>query len=138
MNSMVYPMIIVSSSGMVTGGRVLHHLMHRLPDPKNTVLFIGFQAPGTRGFTIKSGEKFVRIFNQNISIRAQIATIEQFSDHADTPELLEWLHTFQKAPGITYLVHGEPSAASLLKAAIEKEMKWRVEVAEWMEKVEIA
>src|SRR5258708_39593074 len=64
MNSMVYPMIIVSSSGMVTGRRVLHHLMHRLPDPKNTVLFIGFQAPGTRGFTIKSGAPTVRIFNQ--------------------------------------------------------------------------
>jgi len=138
MNSMVYPMIIVSSSGMVTGGRVLHHLMHRLPEPKNTVLFIGFQAPGTRGFTIKSGAKTVRIFNQDVQIRAQIATIEQFSDHADTPELLEWLHTFQTAPNITYLVHGEPSASSLLKAAIEKEMKWRVEVAEWMEKVEIA
>jgi metallo-beta-lactamase family protein len=138
MNGMAYPMIIVSSSGMVTGGRVLHHLMHRLPDPKNTVLFIGFQAPGTRGFTIKSGAKSVRIFNQDVPIRAQLAAIEQFSDHADTPELLEWLHTFQKAPGVTYLVHGEPSASSLLKVAIEKEMKWRVEVAQWMEKVEIA
>src|SRR5205823_10716192 len=105
------PCIIVSSSGMVNGGRVLHHLMHRLPDPKNTVLFIGFQAPGTRGFTIKSGAKSVRIFNQDVHIRAQIATIEQFSDHADTPELLEWLHTFQKPPDITYLVHGEPAAA---------------------------
>jgi metallo-beta-lactamase family protein len=135
---MVYPMIIVSSSGMVTGGRVLHHLMHRLPEPKNTVLFIGFQAPGTRGFDIKSGKKSVRIFNQDVQIRAQVATIEQFSDHADTPELLEWLHTFQKAPNITYLVHGEPSAALLLKAAIEKEMHWRVEVAEWMQKVELA
>ncbi len=137
-NSMKYPMIIVSSSGMVTGGRVMHHLMHRLSDPKNTVLFIGFQAPGTRGFTIKSGAHSVRMFNQDVQIRAQIATIEQFSDHADTPELLEWLHTFQKAPGVTYLVHGEPSAASLLKAAIEKEMKWHVEIAQWMEKVDIA
>jgi metallo-beta-lactamase family protein len=138
MNSMAYPMIIVSSSGMVTGGRVLHHLMHRLPDPKNTVMFIGFQAPGTRGFTIKSGARSVRIFNQDVPIRAQLAAVEQFSDHADTPELLEWLHSFQKAPGVTYLVHGEPSASSLLKAAIEKEMRWKVEVAEWMEKVEIA
>jgi metallo-beta-lactamase family protein len=138
MNSMVYPMIIVSSSGMVTGGRVLHHLMHRITDPKNTVLFIGFQAPGTRGFTIKSGAKSVKIFNQDVPIRAQIASIEQFSDHADTPELLEWLHTFQKQPQVTYLVHGEPAAAELLKAAIEKEMKWKVEIAQWMEKVTIA
>ncbi|MCU1285732.1 MAG: beta-lactamase-like protein [Acidobacteriales bacterium] len=137
MNSMVYPMIIVSSSGMVTGGRVLHHLMHRLPDPKNTVLFIGFQAPGTRGAIIKSGAPSVRIFNQDVQIRAQIAAIEQFSDHADTPELLEWLHTFGKPPRVTYLVHGEPSASALLKDAITNEMRWNVAVAEWMQKVEI-
>jgi metallo-beta-lactamase family protein len=78
------------------------------------------------------------MYNQDVPIRAQLAAIEQFSDHADTPELLEWLHTFQKAPGVTYLVHGEPEAASLLKAAIEKEMKWNVQIAQWMEKVTIA
>ena len=92
-------MIIVSSSGMVTGGRVLHHLMQRLPDPKNLVLFIGFQAPGTRGFTIKNGAPTVKMFGQEVPIRAQVASLEQFSDHADTPELLEWLHTFRRAPG---------------------------------------
>jgi metallo-beta-lactamase family protein len=137
MNSMVYPTIIVSSSGMVTGGRVLHHLMHRLPNPKNTVLFIGFQAPGTRGAIIKSGAPSVRIFSQEVTIRAQVASIEQFSDHADTPELLQWLHTFERAPQVTYLVHAEPSASSLMEAAIEKEMKWNVAIAEWMQKVEI-
>jgi metallo-beta-lactamase family protein len=136
-NSMVYPMIIVSSSGMVTGGRVLHHLIHRLSNPKNTVLFIGFQAPGTRGATIKSGAPTVKIFNLEVPIRAQVASIEQFSDHADTPELLQWLHTFERAPQVTYLVHGEPSASTLLKAAIEKEMKWNVAIAEWMQKVEV-
>ena len=72
---------------------MLHHLMQRLPDPKNLVLFIGFQAPGTRGFTIKSGASEVKIFGQQVPIRAQVAVLEQFSDHADTPELLEWLHT---------------------------------------------
>jgi metallo-beta-lactamase family protein len=138
MNSMVYPMIIVSSSGMVTGGRVLHHLMHRLPDPKNTVLFIGFQAPGTRGFTIKSGAPTVRIFSQEVAIRAQVSAIEQFSDHADTPELLEWLHTFSSAPEVTYLVHGEPSASSLMQAAITKELRWNVQIAQWMEKTQIS
>ena len=96
-NESTYPMIIVSSSGMVTGGRVLHHLMLRLPNPKNLVLFIGFQAPGTRGFTIKSGAPEVKMFGQEVPIRAQIASLEQFSDHADTPELLEWLHTFHRA-----------------------------------------
>ena len=133
-NATPFPAIIVSSSGMVTGGRILHHLMQRLPDPKNTVLFIGFQAPGTRGFTIKSGAGEVRIFGENVPIRAQIATLEQFSDHADTPELLEWLHTFPSKPAVTYLVHGEPAASSQLRDAMTKELGWNVQVAEWMEK----
>jgi metallo-beta-lactamase family protein len=137
MNDSKYPMIIVSSSGMVTGGRVLHHLMHRLPDPRNTVLFIGFQAPGTRGFTIKSGAGSVRIFSQEVPIRAQIKTIEQFSDHADTPELLEWLHTFAAKPDVTYLVHGEPNASSLMRDAFVRELKWDVRIAEYMQKVPI-
>jgi metallo-beta-lactamase family protein len=135
LNDVRYPMIIVSSSGMVTGGRVLHHLMHRLPDPRNLVLFIGFQAPGTRGATIKSGAKSVRIFSQEIEIRAQVAAIEQFSDHADTPELLEWLRTFQETPAITYLVHGEPSASSQMREAFTKQLGWKVEVAEYLQKV---
>jgi metallo-beta-lactamase family protein len=130
-------MIIVSSSGMVTGGRVLHHLMHRLPDPRNLVLFIGFQAPGTRGATIKSGARSVRIFSQEIEIRAQVAAIEQFSDHADTPELLEWLRTFQETPDVTYLVHGEPSASSQMREAFTKQLGWKVEVAEYLQKVSV-
>jgi metallo-beta-lactamase family protein len=136
-NATIFPSIIVSSSGMVTGGRILHHLMQRLPDPKNTVIFIGFQAPGTRGFTIKSGAPEVRIFGETVPIRAQIATLEQFSDHADTPELLEWLHTFPSKPVVTYLVHGEPSASSKLRDAITKDLGWNVQVAEWMEKVTV-
>jgi metallo-beta-lactamase family protein len=136
-NATQFPSVIVSSSGMVTGGRILHHLMQRLPDPKNTVIFIGFQAPGTRGFTIKSGAPEVRIFGETVPIRAQIATFEQFSDHADTPELLEWLHTFPSQPGVTYLVHGEPAASSQLRESMMKELGWNVQVAEWMEKVNV-
>ncbi len=136
-NESKYPTIIVSSSGMVTGGRILHHLMQRLPDPKNLVLFIGFQAPGTRGFTIKSGAPTVKIFGQEIPIRAQIESLEQFSDHADTPELLQWLHTFRRAPRQTYLVHGEPSASSQLRDAMTKELGWKVSVAAYREKVSI-
>ena len=136
-NQVHYPTIIISSSGMVTGGRILHHLAQRLPDPKNTVLFIGFQAPGTRGFTIKSGAKEVKIFGDFVSIRAQIAVFEQFSDHADPPELLEWLHTFPKKPNVTYLVHGEPAASSQLRETMGKELGWNVQVAEWMEKVPV-
>ena len=136
-NDVHYPTVIISSSGMVTGGRILHHLAQRLPDPKNTVLFIGFQAPGTRGFTIKSGAKEVKIFGDFVSIRAQIAVFEQFSDHADPPELLEWLHTFPKKPAVTYLVHGEPSASSQLRETMTRELGWNVQVAEWMQKVAV-
>ncbi len=134
-NSTTFPSIIVSSSGMVTGGRILHHLMQRLPDPRNTVLFIGFQAPGTRGATIKSGAAEVRIFSETVAIRAEVATLEQFSDHADTPELLQWLHTFTRPPATTYLVHGEPAASSMLRDAMTKALAWNVQVAEWMQKV---
>ena len=137
MNDSRYPMVIVSSSGMVTGGRVLHHLMHRLPDPRNTVLFIGFQAPGTRGFTIKSGAPTVRIFSQEVPIRAQIKAIEQFSDHADTPELLQWLKTFAQQPDVTYLVHGEPQAATLMKQNLTRELHWDIRIAEYMQKVTV-
>jgi metallo-beta-lactamase family protein len=136
-NEVHYPTIIVSASGMVTGGRILHHLAQRLPDPKNTVLFIGFQAPGTRGFTIKSGAKEVKIFGDFVQIRAQIAVLEQFSDHADPPELLGWLRTFPKKPSVTYLVHGEPAASHQLCAAMTKELGWNVKVAEWMQKVDV-
>ena len=136
-NSTNLPSIIVSSSGMVTGGRILHHLMQRLPDPRNTVLFIGFQAPGTRGATIKSGASEVRIFSETVPIRAEVATLEQFSDHADTPELLQWLRTFTRQPATTYLVHGEPSASSMLLEAMTKALGWNVQVAEWMQKVEL-
>ncbi len=136
-NDIKYPCIIVSSSGMVSGGRILHHLMLRLPDPRNLVLFIGFQSPGTRGATIKSGAREVKIFGEFIPIRAQVAALEQFSDHADTAELLEWLKTFKGRPQETYLVHGEPSAASLLQGAMKKALGWNVNIAEWKERVRL-
>ena len=136
-NQSQYPSIIISSSGMVTGGRILHHLAQRLPDPRNTVVFIGFQAPGTRGFTIKGGAPEVKIFGEMVPIRTQIAVFEQFSDHADTPELLQWLHTFPRKPDATYLVHGEPPAASQLRDSISKELGWNAQVAQWMQKVEV-
>ncbi len=129
------PAVIVSSSGMVTGGRILHHLMQRLPDPRNLVLFIGFQAPGTRGFTIKSKSDEVKIFGDYVPIRAQIAALEQFSDHADPPELLQWLRTFKNRPASTYLVHGEPDASARLRELMQKELAWKVDIADYLEKV---
>ena len=136
-NQSQYPSIIISSSGMVTGGRIQHHLAQRLPDPKNTVLFIGFQAPGTRGAMIKAGASEVKIFGEIIPIRAQVAALEQFSDHADPPELLQWLRTFSRKPVDTYLVHGDESAATQLRDTMVRELGWKVQVAEWMEKVRI-
>ena len=134
-NDSHYPMIIVSSSGMCTGGRILHHLLQRLPDPRNLVLFIGFQSPGTRGFTIKNGAKEAKMFGETVSVRAQVAALEQFSDHADPPELLEWLRTFKNAPAQTYLVHGEPAAAEALRDSMTTELKGRVDIAQYMQKV---
>jgi metallo-beta-lactamase family protein len=136
-NAVKTPSIIVSSSGMVTGGRILHHLAQRLPDPKSTVVFIGFQAPGTRGFTIKSGAREVKIFGDVVPIRSQVAALEQFSDHADTPELLQWLRTFPRKPPATYLVHGEPAASSQLRDTMIKELGWNVQMAQWMQNVKI-
>ena len=131
------PAIIISSSGMVTGGRILHHLAQRLPDPRNLVLFIGFQAPGTRGFTIKSRSDEVKIFGDYIPIRAQVAALEQFSDHADPPELLQWLRTFKNRPTTTYLVHGEPDASSQLRDRMKNDLGWNVEIAQYLQKVEV-
>jgi len=137
-NDSRFPCVIISSSGMVTGGRIQHHLIHRLPDPRNTILFIGFQAPGTRGFIIKNRAAEVKIFGQMIPIRAQVEALEQFSDHADTPELLEWLRTFSNKPGTTYLVHGEPDASAQLRDTMAKELGWNVQIAQWMQKVDFA
>jgi metallo-beta-lactamase family protein len=137
-NESKYPTIIVSSSGMVAGGRVLHHLMQRLPDPRNLILFIGFQAPGTRGYDIKNNATEIKMFGQMVPVRAQVAALEQFSDHADTPELLEWLRTFPEAPKQVYLVHGEPAASSALRESIAQNLLWDVRVAVYKQKVPIA
>jgi metallo-beta-lactamase family protein len=136
-NDIRFPVIIISSSGMVTGGRIMHHLALRLPDPRNLVIFVGFQAPGTRGATIKSGAPEVKIFGEMVPIRAQVAALEQFSDHADPPELLEWLRTFKGKPAVTYLVHGEPDAANQLCDLMKSQLGWNVQIAQWKEKVEV-
>ncbi len=136
-NASSMPAVIISSSGMATGGRILHHLAQRLPDPRNLILFIGFQAPGTRGFAIKSGTEEIKIFGDYVPIRAQVAALEQFSDHADPPELLQWLHTFRNRPATTYLVHGELVASSQLRDLMKKDLGWNVEVAQYLAKAEI-
>ncbi|HLV85529.1 MAG TPA: MBL fold metallo-hydrolase [Candidatus Sulfotelmatobacter sp.] len=136
-NAVLSPSIIISSSGMVTGGRILHHLAQRLPEPKNLVLFIGFQAPGTRGFLIKNKSDEVKIYGDFVPVRAQVAALEQFSDHADPPELLQWLRTFRNQPSKTYLVHGEPDASGQLQESMHRELGWDVQVAKYLEKVDV-
>jgi metallo-beta-lactamase family protein len=136
-NDSRYPCVIVSSNGMAMGGRIQHHLLQRLPDPRNLVLFIGFQAVGTRGRQIEDRAPQVKIFGQIIPVRAQVAILEQFSDHADAAELLAWLRTFRKKPEVTYLVHGEPDAATALRQQIQQQLGWRVEIAQYMQRAEL-
>ena len=136
-NQSHYPSVIVSSSGMCEGGRIQHHLIQRLPDPRNLVLFIGFQAVGTRGRLIKDGAREVKLFGEMVPVRAQVAALEQFSDHADVDELLEWLGTFKKSPQSTHVVHGEADSAEALRQAIIKELEWTVDVPKYMQKVEV-
>ena len=122
-------MIVIAGSGMATGGRVLHHLAHRLPDHRNTVLLTGFQAAGTRGRALLEGARTVRIHGRDVPVRAQVASIDGLSAHADRREILRWLRGFTRAPAATYLVHGEPAQAHSLAAVIEHDLGWPVQVA---------
>lgn len=135
-NDVNTPCIILSASGMATGGRVLHHLARRLPDSRNAVLLAGFQAEGTRGRSLAEGAKTVRIHGEDVPVKAEIIQLHQFSGHADRSELLRWLSALADAPPRqTYLVHGEPQAANALQAAIREKLKWRVDVAQYEQKV---
>jgi len=130
LNDLRGPIIIISASGMATGGRILHHLKLRLPDRRTTVLLVGFQAAGTRGRTLQEGATEVRIHGHEIPVRARIDTIDGLSAHADQTELLRWLEGFERPPRHTYLVHGEPDASEALSAAIEERFGWEVEPAQ--------
>ena len=129
--------MIVSSNGMCVGGRIQHHLIQRLPDPRNLILFIGFQAAGTRGRQIKEGAREVKIFGEIVPVRAQVAALEQFSDHADVDELLEWLRSFERTAAEHAIVHGEPDSAEALRQQIQTKLGWTVDTAHYMQKDEI-
>jgi metallo-beta-lactamase family protein len=136
-NALRGPRIIISASGMATGGRILHHLKLRLPDPKTTILFIGFQAEGTRGRSLQEGKE-MKIFGELVAVRAKIRTIGGFSAHADQGEILRWLRNFEKAPRKTFIVHGEPSACSVLADRIRQGFKWQVEIPKYGDKVALS
>jgi metallo-beta-lactamase family protein len=131
------PAIVIASSGMATGGRVLHHLAATLPSPKNTALFVGFQAAGTRGRQLVDGVKLVRIKGRDIPVAAKIAKIDSMSAHADAGEILRWLSGFSRPPSMTYLVHGEKTALDALSGRIQQERQWPTHVAAYLERVEL-
>lgn len=131
------PSIVISSSGMATGGRVLHHLVRALPDPRNTVLFAGYQAAGTRGRKLLEGAQYSRIHGQEVPVRARIEKVDSMSAHADVNEIMRWLGGFTRPPGLTCLVHGEPEPMDALKARIEKDLGWTVKTPAHQEKIEV-
>jgi metallo-beta-lactamase family protein len=136
LNDARYPMVIISASGMATGGRVVHHLERCLPDHRNTILFVGFQAAGTRGRLIQAGQP-VKMHGQYVHIRARIESLEHLSGHADYGEILGWLRKFHKPPGKTFLVHGEPKAAESLRQKVAQELQWDVSVGSYLQKVQL-
>jgi metallo-beta-lactamase family protein len=128
------PCIIISASGMATGGRILHHLAQRLPDAKNTVLLVGFQAAGTRGWSLQGGARSLRIHGDDVPVNARVATLTGFSAHADEGELCRWLSGFQRPPERTFLVHGEPLSLAAASARLDN-MGWANRVPAHMEEV---
>ena len=131
------PAIVIASSGMATGGRVVHHLFAGLPDPRNTVLFVGFQSAGTRGRQLIEGARYVKMYGQEVPVKARIAKVNGMSSHADAGEIIKWMRTFPRAPKVTFLVHGEPPAQAALKARIQQELSWNVEIPAHGQTVEL-
>ena len=129
--------IVISSSGMATGGRVLHHLEAVLPDKKNTVLFVGYQAAGTRGRKLVDGAREIRIHGHDVPVGAQVARIDSMSAHADRGEILRWLGTLTSAPGRLCLVHGEPDPMDALKGLIRERLGWAAHTPEHGETIEL-
>ncbi len=136
LNGLTYPAIIISASGMAEGGRILHHLAWKLPDHRTTVLFVGFQAAGTRGRALQDGAKEVRIHGQSVQVKARIETLDGLSAHADRGEIATWL-AGSRRPGHVHLVHGEPEAAEALATKLRGELGLDVHVPRYLEKVEV-
>lgn len=136
-NEVTSPCIIISASGMITGGRVLHHLAKRLPDSRSAVLLVGYQAEGTGGRALQDGAKFLRIFGAEVPVRAQVVNIGQLSAHAGKSELLRWLSGFKVAPKQTFLVHGEPVALESLKAAVTSQYQWPVTIPAYQQSFDL-
>ena len=137
LNSIQESMIIISASGMLTGGRVLHHLKNRLPDSRNTVVFVGFQPPGSRGAWLKSGARSCRILGDEIAVRAEIAEISGLSAHGDRNELLRWCKSCQGTPRQVLVTHGEPASAESFAKTLIADLGWDARAARYLEEIAI-
>ncbi|GAB2955307.1 MBL fold metallo-hydrolase [Hymenobacter coalescens] len=134
LNRLPGPAIILSASGMCTGGRIVHHLHHRLPRAQDTLLLVGYQAEGTRGRSLQEGQKQIKMFGDWVPVHCHVAELDGFSAHADRGELLRWLRGFERAPKRTFVVHGEPAAAASLAQTLRTERGWHnVVVPEYLE-----
>ncbi len=129
-NQVRKPAVIIASSGMMTGGRIVHHLQQRLPDPKNTIVIGGFQAIGTRGRMIEDGAPFIRMFGRDVPVRAAVEKVPGLSGHADHADLLRWLGELPKPPRRTFLTHGEPDAMDALAAELRATQGWDIATPE--------
>ncbi len=132
-----WPSVIISASGMATGGRVLHHLKAMAPNPKHAIVFPGFQVAGTRGAKLIQGAGEVKIFGEYVAVKARVHHLEGFSGHADARELMRWLGGFEQAPKQTWVVHGEPAAADALRSRIADELGWHAAVPEHLSQVSL-
>lgn len=132
------PMIILSASGMLSGGRILHHLEAFAPDHRNAILLSGYQAGGTRGASLVAGADSLRMFGREIPVRAEVVTLGSFSGHADANEILTWMDSAREnPPRVTYITHGEPDASDALRTRIEDDLGWNVRVPEHLERVNL-
>jgi metallo-beta-lactamase family protein len=133
LNSKKERAIIITASGMMTGGRVLHHLYNRLPRPNDTLMIVGYQPVGTRGRKLLDGEKSIRIFGQDVQVKCSVEVIEGLSAHADLTELFGWLKKFADSPKMTFVIHGEPESARYMQQKIEHDLGWNAEVPNYLE-----
>lgn len=135
LNTRQGPMIIVSASGMLTGGRILHHVQAFAGDARNVIILAGFQAAGTRGAALAAGAREIRIFGEMLRVEAEVIQMESFSAHADQAEMMRWLSTAEKKPRKVFITHGESGASEALAAKIGAELHWQVEVPSYLQSV---
>jgi metallo-beta-lactamase family protein len=137
LNQVHHPMILLAASGMASGGRVVHHLKAFAPNPKNMVLFVGYQAAGTRGAAMLDGVESIKIHGEYVPVNAEIAMISNLSAHADYSEILQWMSGFKTPPKKTFITHGEPVAADAMRLHIEEDLHWNTHVPDYLETVEL-